>query len=381
MFFKNARIYCSDFRFHRGSFEVQGDRFGEILLDTVPEEAIDLGGATVIPGLIDVHIHGNSGADFSDGDYTGLVKMATYLGKCGVTSFAPASMTLPYDSLAKAFENAKTFSEKCDESLSALRGIHMEGPYLSQSKCGAQNPHFLKAPIFDEFKKLYDISGGLIKIVDIAPELDGAAEFIKKAKDFCTVGIAHTDADYACAQTAFDLGATHLTHMFNAMSAINHRSPGVIPAAAENENVFAEIICDGYHVHPAAVRMSFSLFKDRMILVSDSGRCAGMADGSRFMLGGQEACLKNGVARLNDGTIACSAVNLFDCLRNAIEFGIPEEDAIRAATYNPACAIGAETQVGSIEKGKYADFVVCDEKYNLSSVYIKGKNDKLIYDI
>ncbi|MBQ5590422.1 MAG: amidohydrolase family protein, partial [Clostridia bacterium] len=203
MFYKNARIYCSDFKFHHGCFEVDGDRFGEILPDTTLEDAIDLGGATVIPGLIDVHTHGNSGADFSDGDYAGLVKMAAYLAKCGVTSFAPASMTLPYNSLAKAFENAKRFSEECGENISVLRGIHMEGPYLSKSKCGAQNPNFLKKPDFDEFKKLYDISGGLLKIVDIAPELDSADEFIAKAKDICKIGIAHTDADYTCAKSAF----------------------------------------------------------------------------------------------------------------------------------------------------------------------------------
>ncbi len=373
MIYKNARIYCSEFKFRHGCFEVNGDKFGEIMPNAVFDDAIDLCGETVIPGLVDIHTHGNSGADFSDGDYAGLVTMAKHLAKCGVTSFAPASMTLPYDSLCKAFENAKRVSEEDGENLSVLRGIHMEGPYLSKVKCGAQNPEYLKEPDFDEFKKLYDISGGLVKIVDIAPELDGAFDFISKAKDFCTVGIAHTDADYACAKSAFDIGATHLTHTFNAMSAINHRAPGVIPAAAENENVFAEIICDGYHVHPAAVRLAFSIFKDRMILVSDSGRCAAMTDGSRFLLGGQEACLKNGVARLKDGTVACSAVDLLDCLKNAISFGISEEAAIRAATYNPAFAIGAGAEVGSIEKGKYADFVVCDSNYNISAVYIKGK--------
>lgn len=377
MFYKNARIYCSDFKFHYGAFEVRDDRFGEILFDSIPDDAIDLDGATVIPGLIDIHTHGNSGEDFSDSNYDGLVKMSEYLAKCGVTSFVPASMTLPFSSLSKAFENAKRFSENSEKNSSVLRGVHMEGPYLSKAKCGAQNPEYLKNPSFEEFKRLYDVSGGLIKIIDIAPELNGAMKFIEKAKNLCTVGVAHTDADYNCAKMAFDKGATHLTHMYNAMSAINHRAPGVIPAASENEDVFAEIICDGHHVHPAAVRLAFSLFKDRMILVSDSGRCAGMADGASFELGGQNVILKNGVARLNDGTIACSAVNLFDCLKNAIAFDIPEEAALRAATYNPAHAIGANTVIGSIEKGKYADFIICDEKYNINSVFIKGYKIRL----
>ena len=197
--------------------------------------------------------------------------------------------------------------------------------------------------------------------MDVAPELEGAAAFIENAKKLCTVSVAHTDADYTCAMLAFDMGATHLTHIFNAMGAIHHRCPGVIPAAAENKNVFAELICDGNHIHPAVIRLAFSLFKDRIILVSDSGRCAGMTDGSSFMLGGQEAVLKDGVARLDDGTIACSSVNLFVCLKNAIAFGVPEEEVIRAVTYNPAVAIGADSQTGGIEKGKSADFVVCDK--------------------
>ena len=374
MFYKNARIFCGDFTFCEGAFEVVDSKFGAILPDCVPEDAIDLGGATVIPGLIDVHSHGNSGADFSDGDYEGLKAMAAYFAKMGVTSFAPASMTLPYDVLSKAFANAKKLTEEAPAGLSVLRGIQMEGPYFSYAKRGAQNPDYLKEPDFEGFKKLYDDCGGLVSIVDIAPELPGAAEFVARAKELCTVSIAHTDSDYDHAKAAVDAGVTHLTHLYNAMPGIHHRNPGVIPACVENENVQAEIICDGYHIHPASVRLAFAMFKNRMVLVSDSGRCAGQPEGYQFDLGGQMAEIRGGVAKLvGSETIACSASNLWECLRNVLDWGIPEEEAVRAATYNPACAIGAEKTVGSIETGKVADFLVCNADYTQKRVFLAGQ--------
>ena len=377
MFYKNARIFCDDFTFHTGAFEVKDGRFGAVLPEAVPADAIDLQGATVIPGLIDVHSHGNSAADFSDGDYEGLKAMAAYYASVGVTSFAPASMTLPYENLSKAFGNARRLVDEHIEGLSVLRGIQMEGPYFSYNKRGAQNADFLKAPDFEGFAKLQEACGGLVRIVDLAPELPGAKEFIEKASKLCTVSVAHTDAAYDDAKMAFDAGATHLTHLFNAMPGIHHRNPGVIPAAVENKNVRAELICDGLHVHPASVRLAFSMFGgERMILVSDSGRCCGMPDGSEFDLGGQSAWLRDGVARLADGTIACSATNLYDSMVNAIHFGIAEEDAVRASSYNPACAIGADNAVGSITEGKVADFLICNADYSEKRVFLAGKELK-----
>ena len=376
MFYKNARIFGSDFKFHHGCFEVTDDgRFGAVLPGKEPEDAYDLEGATVIPGLIEVHSHGNSGYDFSDGNYEGLVEMAKYFLSCGVTSFAPASMTLPYDVLEKAFATARRIVDEDPAGCSKLRGIQMEGPYFCYKKRGAQNADYLKEPDFEGFKALFEGCGGLVKIVDIAPELPGAAEFIQKASKLCTVSVAHTDSDYEHAKTAFSVGATHLTHLYNAMPGINHRNPGVIPAAAECPHVRAEIICDGLHIHPAAIRLAFSMFGgERMILVSDSGRCAGQPEGYQFDLGGQMAEIRGGVAKLvGSETIACSATNLWQCLINTISFGVKEEDVVRACTYNPACALGVQSEVGSIAPGKVADFIVCSPDYAKKRVYLAGK--------
>ena len=373
MFSTNARIFV-DNEFRLGAFEVVDGKFGAILPENVPADAIDLGGATVIPGLIEVHSHGCAGADFSDGDYEGLKAMAKQYAAWGVTSFAPASMTLPYDVLSKAFATAKQLVEENIEGLSVLRGIQMEGPFFCYAKRGAQNADYLQNPDFEGFKKLYDDCGGLVRIVDVAPELPGAAEFVAKASELCTVSIAHTDSDYDHAKAAVDAGVTHLTHLYNAMPAIHHRNPGVIPAAVENPKVRAEIIADGYHIHPSSVRLAFTMFKNRMVLVSDSGRCAGKDEGYQFDLGGQMAELRGGVAKLvGTNTIACSASNMWTCLRNALSWGIPEAEAVRAATYNPACALGVQNEVGSIAEGLVADFLVCTDGYADKRVFLAGK--------
>lgn len=370
MRYENGWIFA-DGRFVRGGFSVENGRFAHVLED-VPGPAEDLDGALVIPGLVDIHVHGCAGADFSDGDYAGLVRMARYLVRRGVTSFAPASMTLPYDALDKAFHAAARLRREGLADGARLMGIQMEGPFLSREKRGSQNPAYLRLPDWDRFLRLYDAAEGLLRIVDVAPELPGAVEFTRRASEKCRVSVAHTAAGYDQAAAVFDAGATHLTHLFNAMSGIHHRHPGPIGAASERENVTAELICDGIHVHPSAVRMAFRLFPGRICLISDALRCCGMADGS-YSLGGQKILLSGGVARLTGGAIAGSAADLYQCMRRAVSFGIPREQAVWAATALPARVIGRESETGAIADGRAADFVICGGELEPEAVYLGGK--------
>ena len=372
MLYKNAEIFTEN-GFVSGAFAVEGGRFSEIVPDSIGTADVDLNHAAVIPGLIDIHNHGNSGADFSDGDYDGLVKMSRFLAENGITSFAPATMTLPYDVLAAAFATGVRLRDSRPAGCSRIVGINMEGPFFSEKKKGAQNADYLKNPDFEAFRTLYEGCGGLIRLVDLAPELPGAVAFTEKAKELCTVSIAHTDATYEEAKAVIDAGATHLTHLYNAMPGIHHRKPGVIGAGSENDGVVAELICDGLHIHPSAVRMAFRLFPGRICLISDALRCTGMPDGV-YPFGGQPLTLKNGEARMPDGALAGSTATLYQCMLNAISFGINRDEAIRASTIIPAREVGCDDELGSISEGKLADFIVCDaDTLARRAVYQEGE--------
>lgn len=369
MRFSHCNIFYSG-KFVTGSLEAENGLISRVDIESEDETAAL---PYLVPGFVEAHSHGNSGADFSDGDYEGLRKMGAFYAQNGVTSFAPTSMTLPYDVLAAAFDTAVSYRKAAEPDKAFLAGIHMEGPFFSEKKKGAQNGAYLKLPDIEAFRALQKGCNGLIRIVDVAPELEGADAFTAEAKKLCRVSVAHTDASYEQAKAVFNAGATHLTHLFNAMPGIHHRNPGVIGAASENQQVRAELICDGLHVHESAVRMAFKLFPGRVCLISDSLRCAGMPEGE-YELGGQPIFLKNGSARLADGTIAGSVITLADAVRNAIRFGIEREEAILAASIRPAEELGVADTVGSLMPGKRADILVCDDALSFKEIYLAGNS-------
>lgn len=336
-------------------------------------EALDAGGCLVIPGLLDLHFHGCMGDDLSDASPEGLRRMAAYEARRGVTAICPASMTLPGERLESIMSNAAAFSPAPGEA--DLVGVNMEGPYISPGKVGAQNPAYVRPANADEFRALQRAAGGLIKLVDVAPEEPGNLEFIREVAGEARVSLAHTCADYDCARAAFAAGARHMTHLYNAMPGLHHRNPGPIAAAVEEPGVTAELIADGVHVHPAMVRLAFRLFgAGRMILISDSLRACGMPDGT-YELGGQLFSVKGPRATLADGTLAGSVTNLMGCLRTAVlEMGVPLGDAVRAASANPARALGADGDFGSLEPGHVASLAVLEpENLSLRHVVLRGR--------
>ena len=336
---------------------------------------LDATGCYVIPGLVDVHFHGAVGEDFSDATPEGLQKIADYELSQGVTYITPAGMTLPEDQLTAICKNAA--AHRANNSGGAeVVGVHLEGPFLCEAKKGAQNGAFLHDPDIPMLKRLQEAAEGCVKLVTVAPEQPGAMEFIHEAAGMgIAISLGHTTADYDTAKAAFEAGANHATHTYNAMPPFAHRNPGVIGAAFDS-GAFAELICDGVHIHPSVVRATFRLFgRERMVLVSDTMRAAGMPDGD-YTLGGQAVIVKGPLCTLEDGkTIAGSATNLMSCLRTAVSFGVPLADAVRACTYNPAQSIGIENRVGTLDAGKEASLVLLDqEDLSIRKILFKGRD-------
>ncbi len=376
MIIKNASVYTPEGKFEKKDIVINGEYFAEKA--KADEEVLNAGECYAIPGLTDIHFHGCGGYDFCDGEVEAIHKIASFQAKCGVTGMIPATMTLDEESLLKICRAASSFHKAQDmgkyQQDATFWGIYLEGPFISKEKKGAQNGQYIRKPD----KKLYDAicqeSGRLIKLVTIAPEEEGAMEFIRDIKKEVIVSIGHTKADYNTALAAFENGAGHVTHLYNAMEPFSHRQPGVTGAAADS-GASVELICDGIHVHPAMVRSTIKMMgEDRVIFVSDSMRAAGLPEGT-YSLGKQEVTVIGNRAILADGTIAGSVKSLMDCMKIAVkEMRIPLETAVRCAAVNPAKKAGVYQWCGSIELGKTANLVLLDkENLTVRKVFIKGQ--------
>lgn len=365
----NAKVYTEKGTFQKLDVYTDGE---QIANESSDEAVIDGAGCYLIPGLTDIHFHGCMGHDFCDGTHEAMEAMACYEASCGVTTIVPATMTLGKETLMNICKAAATYP---NQKGAILCGINMEGPFVSLKKKGAQNGAYIHKPDVEMFRELNEASGKLVKLLAIAPEEPGALECIRELKDEVVLSVAHTTADYEKAREAFLAGANHVTHLYNAMAGLSHREPGVVGAAADDEHVEVELICDGIHIHPVTVRQTFKMFGDeRIILISDSMEATGMKDGE-YSLGGQKVVKKGNLATLEDGTIAGSATNLMDCMRTAVQkMGIPLESAVRCAAVNSAKSVGIYEQYGSITPGKVANMVLLKEDdLSIQEVFLKGK--------
>lgn len=390
MLIKNVKVYTEDWRFEEGEIVIRDGIFERVNFKTDKEEAegngenmpdvaedviVDGEGCFAIPGLIDLHFHGCMGDDFCDGTKEAIERIAAYEASIGVTAIAPATMTLPVEELVDILKVAAEYKKGATKGADLI-GINMEGPFISPAKKGAQDERNIIPCDAEVCRRFLDASEGLVKFVGIAPEeSEKSIEFIEQMKDKVNISLAHTNADYDTAKAAFDAGANHAVHLYNAMPAFTHRAPGVVGAVADCEHVMAEIICDGVHIHPAAVRATFRMMgEERMILISDSMRATGMPDG-QYTLGGLDVnVVGNRATLVSDGALAGSATNLMDCMRTAVKkMGIPFETAVACATMNPAKSLGEYENYGSITEGKKANVVLLDDELNLKMVIKDGE--------
>ena len=365
MIIKRGKVFQEDGNFLEQTLYVNDHRLVDKAEYQDDGEVIDAEGLLVLPGLVDIHSHGAAGEDFSDGNPEGFKKILQYEKRCGITSYCPTSMTFPKERLRQIFASIK--GAQTEEGAKVV-GINMEGPFLDPVKKGAHVEEWIAAPDAAFVRELNQDVDGLVRLVTLAPNMEGAEEFIKEMHEEVCISLGHTAADYDCASRAMKLGAHHVTHLYNAMQPFGHRAPGLIGAAMDDPECMVELICDGYHIHPSAIRAAFRLFgPERVILISDSMRATGMENGT-YELGGQEVTVKDRKAVLKDGTLAGSATNLYGCMCKAVEFGIPLEQAIMAATANPARSIGIFDRVGSIRIGKQADLLLVSENLELKRV-------------
>lgn len=379
MVIKNVKVYTENREFVSGEVVIRDGRFAEgEAPDDPEEEVLDGEGCYAIPGLIDLHFHGCKGYDFCDGTRESIAGIAEYEASVGVTAIAPATMTLPVNELEEILSVAADYKKDAQKgsALGAdLIGVNMEGPFISEEKKGAQDARNIISCNEEICRRFLDASDGLVRFVGVAPERsENVEEFICKMKDQVHISLAHTNADYDTAMKAFNAGADHAVHLYNAMPAFTHRNPGVVGAVSDSAHVNAELICDGVHIHPSVVRATFKMLgADRIVLISDSMRATGMPDG-RYTLGGLDVDVSGNRATLaSNGALAGSATNLMDCMKTAVQkMGIPLETAVACATMNPARCLGVYEEYGSIAPGKKGNVVLLDEELKVKAVVKDG---------
>ena len=372
MIIRNAKVYTPQHTFAVQDLVIRNGRIVPHAMAEPGEQVIDADGLYALPGLVDIHFHGAVGHDFCDADPEGLQAIADFEASKGVLAICPATMTFSEEILNGIMDVAAAHK---NERGADLVGINMEGPYISPKKVGAQNPKYVMAADAGMFRRLNERSGGLIKLVDVAPEEPGNMDFIKECSKEVCISIAHTCTDYDTAKAAFAAGANHMTHLYNAMPGINHRDPGPIIAALE-DGAMVELITDGVHIHPAVVRFTFNTFgDDHVVLIADSMMACGLPDGA-YSLGGQAVTVRGPRATLTEhpDTIAGSATCLYDCMRHAVrEMGVPLESAVRAASENPARCIGIEADYGSLAEGRIGNVILADADLNIKTVIRHGE--------
>ncbi|NLK29336.1 MAG: N-acetylglucosamine-6-phosphate deacetylase [Clostridiales bacterium] len=368
MILKNADVFYEK-GFRKLDVAFEDGRITQIGEQLQGDDYVDLSGKMLLPGFIDLHTHGREGFDFSTAKPEEMKKMCMSYAKSGITSILATSMTMEKEFTKGIMRNIRQGIEE-EYPGARILGINMEGPYLGADRKGCHDENFLLPPNQVEFEEWDALSGNNIKMVDIDPNLPGAMDFIKKYSKTKVISLAHTSANYDTACEAVEAGVTHVTHLFNAMNGLHHREPGIVGMVSDYP-VYAEMICDGIHIHPAVIRLMFRLAGERIVVVSDSMSAAGLGEGE-YELGGLKVFVKDRKATLENGTIAGSTTNVFEEVKNLISFGIEKEKAILSATLIPAKAIHMEEEVGEIAIGKRADFLVVSPDFNLEQVYIDG---------
>ncbi|WP_127593085.1 N-acetylglucosamine-6-phosphate deacetylase [Paenibacillus lautus] len=335
------------------------------------DERIDGKGMWLLPGMIDVHIHGANGYDMMDGTEDSIQEVSRACAATGCTSFLATSVSSTMEDLLNMIRSVKSVIGR--EQGARIAGIHLEGPYLNPKRKGMQNEKYLRHPNLEEIKLIFQEAGSLIKMVTIAPELPGGLELISYLKEQdVVIAVAHCDATYEEAKLAFAAGASHVTHCFNGMRPIHHRDPGLIVAAFEEPHVSLQAIVDQVHLHPAIVRLMHRLKgPEGMVLITDALQAMGLGDGT-YMFGGHHVTVSEGIARLADGTLASSTVTMNEALRLTAANGISMEDAVHMASTTPARILDLSHK-GKIEVGYDADLVLMDERYQVQWTMIEGE--------